>query len=90
MSILNSTQTLQGLQLGLFNGSFEFASSDLSHESEVHGLQLGAVNFADGSVHGLQIGLVNLAETLHGVQLGLLNIARSSDYPCLPLLRIAF
>ena len=62
---------------------------------ELHGVQIGLFNGTrtvsySPTVRGLQIGLVNYANSLRGLQLGLLNIDRSSDYPCLPLLRVAF
>ena len=37
------------------------------------GIAVGLVNLAESDVYGLQIGAVNVAERLHGIQIGFLN-----------------
>lgn len=55
---------VRGIQFGLV------ANSD---RLDVRGVQLGGVNWDQGSLGGVQLGIVNLDAVFYGVQLGFLN-----------------
>ena len=46
--------------------------------SDIHGLQLSALNIARGRVGGTQIGVINIARSMTGFQLGVINISGSN------------
>lgn len=56
-----------------FQGAF-----GLNLGSDIHGLQLSALNIARGRVGGTQIGVVNIARRMTGFQLGVVNISGSN------------
>jgi hypothetical protein len=72
LSGVNSARTLHGAQIGGW----------MNHAGELHGLQVGAVNWLSpgetsgtGEGIGVQLGLVNRARTWSGLQVGLVNSA---------------
>ena len=56
-----------------FQGAF-----GLNLGSDIHGLQLSALNIARGRVGGTQIGVINIARRMTGFQLGVVNISGSN------------
>ena len=56
-----------------FQGAF-----GLNLGSDLHGLQLSALNIARGRVGGTQIGVINIARSMAGFQLGVVNISGSN------------
>ncbi len=56
-----------------FQGAF-----GLNLGSDIHGLQLSALNIARGRVGGTQIGVINIARSMTGFQLGVVNISGSN------------
>ncbi len=67
----------------------QLALANLSHHSEVNGLQVGIYNRAQ-TVHGLQIGLVNYTNNLKGLQIGLLNFYPKGVFSVSPILNFGF
>ena len=56
-----------------FQGAF-----GLNLGSDIHGLQISALNIARGRVGGTQIGVINIARSMTGFQLGVVNISASN------------
>ena len=99
---------VKGLDLGFVSGGGEFSALRLNgvnlSESRSSGLEIGAINFADGEMvgmqtgvfnragdmHGFQFGIVNCAGHLHGLQLGLLNIVADGHAVVLPFINWGF
>ena len=59
-------------------------------QGEVHGSQMGVVNYAHYA-HGFQFGLINYAATMKGLQLGLINIiGQGGTFPIFPIVNWSF
>ena len=56
-----------------FQGAF-----GLNLGSDIHGLQISALNIGRGRVGGTQIGVINIARSMTGFQLGVVNISASN------------
>ena len=46
--------------------------------TDIHGLQLSALNIGRGRVGGTQVGVINIARSVTGLQLGVVNISGSN------------
>ena len=70
-SMLNFTNNVKGLNLGMFNASTGTTTVDMS-----------AVNVSDKSL--VQLGLVNVTGEIKGIQIGVLNCASNGFLRCFP------
>ena len=84
LAIINFDQSYEGVQLGVFNYSWENFTGwqsgliNVAH-GNFEGLQTGAVNVG-GNTSGLQLGLINYSEHLNGLQIGAINVAMDNPW----------
>lgn len=75
----HTTRKLNGAGLALFNQARDVDGVQLGAvqlaEGELWGVQLGAINAATQRMRGVQLGAVNYAWSVRGVQLGVVNYA---------------